>query len=335
MKKLLIIAGLALIITGCSLYIYVYVAKSFSNTSPVRIYIPKDATNESFRDTLTTRLGDSYGNTVYRLWEIISGNIEKSKGSYIINPSEKAYSVANRIGKGRQTPIKLTINVARTLSDITGSISAKVESSDNDILNGMDSVLSDDYKSRAVYPAAIVPDTYDVYWNDSPVEIIKKLVYYRDKFWNDGRRRKASDLGLSPVEVVTLASIVEEESNKPDEQPVIARLYLNRLANGMKLQADPTVKFALKDFSLRRITGKHLTVNSPYNTYRIDGLPPGPIRLPQKSTIDAVLDAPGHSYLYMCAKEDFSGYHNFATDYQTHLRNARRYTDALNRRGIH
>jgi UPF0755 protein len=164
--------------------------------------------------------------------------------------------------------------------------------------------------------------------------VVNKLVDSRDAFWTTERRAAAKKMGLTPVEVAIVASIVEEESNKADERPLIARLYLNRYFIGMKLQADPTVKFAVGDFSLRRITGKHLTIDSPYNTYRNQGLPPGPIRIAEKTAMDAVLNAPQHSYLYMCAKEDFSGRHNFAEDYATHLQNARRYQDALNQRGI-
>ena len=157
---------------------------------------------------------------------------------------------------------------------------------------------------------------------------------YRNRFWDKSRRSKAARLGLTPAEVATIASIVEEETAKTDEKPKVARLYLNRLQKGIKLQADPTVKFASGDFSLRRITGKHLAIESPYNTYKISGLPPGPIRVPASSTLDAVLNAPNHNYIYMCAKEDFSGYHNFASDYATHQANARRYQAELNRRGI-
>ena len=169
-------------------------------------------------------------------------------------------------------------------------------------------------------------------------DLVKKylgsVVSYRDNFWTPDRLEKASKLGLTPVEVAILASIVEEESNKTDEHPKIARLYLNRLKRGMRLQADPTVKFATGDFSLRRIRGRHLSLKSPYNTYLNAGLPPGPIRVADGRAIDAVLSAPEAPYLYMCAKPDFSGYHDFASDYQTHRANARRYQKALNERSI-
>ena len=142
-------------------------------------------------------------------------------------------------------------------------------------------------------------------------------------------------MGLTPVDVATIASIVEEETAKSDERPKVARLYINRVDRNMPLQADPTVKFAVGDFSLRRITNKHLQGESPHHTYLHAGLPPGPIRIAAKSTLEAVLNAPMHNYLYMCAKEDFSGYHNFAVDYNTHLNNARRYQAELNRRKIY
>ena len=154
------------------------------------------------------------------------------------------------------------------------------------------------------------------------------------RFWTDERRAKARKLGLTPVGVATLASIVEEETAKADERPRVARLYLNRLNKGIKLQADPTVKFAIGDFAIRRISGRMLKTPSPYNTYIVVGLPPGPIRLVETATIDGVLDAPQHPYIYMCAKEDFSGYHNFATDYKSHIANARRYQAELNKRNI-
>ena len=168
----------------------------------------------------------------------------------------------------------------------------------------------------------------------SAESVVKKMLAHYCNYWSADRREKAKSMGLSPAEVSVVASIVEEETNKKDERPLVARLYLNRIKQGMKLQADPTVKFALGDFSLRRITLKHLYVESPYNTYINKGLPPGPIRIVNKATLDDVLNAPEHKYIYMCAKEDFSGYHNFAEDYATHRSNARRYQAELNRRNI-
>ena len=155
-----------------------------------------------------------------------------------------------------------------------------------------------------------------------------------NRYWTPERRAKADKLGLTTAEISTLASIVESESAKTKEYGQIAQLYINRYNKGMLLQSDPTVKFALGDFSIRRILLEHLKADSPYNTYRNKGLPPGPICLPKQATIDSILNAPHHEYIYMCAKEDFSGYHNFAADYATHQSNARRYQEALNKRGI-
>ena len=155
-----------------------------------------------------------------------------------------------------------------------------------------------------------------------------------DRFWNEQRRTQAEAVGLTPVEVATLASIVEEETAQKAEKPMVAGLYLNRLRKGMPLQADPTVKFALQDFGLRRILLKHLETDSPYNTYRQAGLPPGPIRVATPEGLESVLHPARHSYLYMCAKEDFSGFHNFAATLQEHSRNAQRYQQELNRRKI-
>jgi UPF0755 protein len=163
---------------------------------------------------------------------------------------------------------------------------------------------------------------------------MQRMVKEHDAFWTTERRQKASRLGLSPEQVCTLASIIDEETANNGEKPMIAGMYLNRLKVGMPLQADPTVKFALQDFSLKRIYHNHLTVNSPYNTYKNIGLPPGPIKVASIQGIDAVLNRVQHNYLYMCAKEDFSGTHNFAVSYQEHLKNAARYSEALNQRGI-
>ncbi|MDE5635479.1 MAG: endolytic transglycosylase MltG, partial [Muribaculaceae bacterium] len=198
----------------------------------------------------------------------------------------------------------------------------------------IDSIAAKNNIDKECSIAIILPDTYQFYWTASARNVAESMYREWSRYWNDERLRKAGRLGLGPVEVSTLASIVEEESAKTDERPVIARLYLNRLSRGMKLQSDPTVKYAVGDPTLRRILNSHLKVESPYNTYIHDGLPPSPIRMVDKSTIDGVLNAPMHGYIYMCAKEDFSGYHNFAKTLSEHNANAARYHRALNSRGI-
>ena len=186
----------------------------------------------------------------------------------------------------------------------------------------------------ATIACLFIPNTYEVYWNTSLEDFMKRMQKENTTFWNEERLRRAEAAGLTPNEVVTLASIVDEATANNAEKPMVAGMYINRLRTGMPLQADPTVKFALRDFSLRRIYHNHLNVESPYNTYRNIGLPPGPIRIPSIVGIDAVLNHVKHDYLYMCAKEDFSGTHNFARTYREHLANAAKYSKALNQRGI-
>ena len=180
----------------------------------------------------------------------------------------------------------------------------------------------------------LLADSYKFYWDIAPEKLLKNMYNYYQQFWTDDRTEKAKKLGLTPDEVVIVASIAEEETSKSDERGKVGRLYINRLQKKMRLQADPTVKFAIGDFSIKRITKSMCAYSSPYNTYRVAGLPPGPIRLPEKQTIDSILDSKPHDYLYMCAKSDFSGYHDFATDLQSHNANAQRYQAELNKRNI-
>lgn len=310
--------------------------KTFEAEQAARVYIPKGATYESVQDSLKSSLGEGYGNLVYNLWKLAAGTPEKSHGSYLIPPGQTAMQTVHQLGKGRQTPLSVTINNVRTYNDLKKRLASKLELSADELDKAFADVLSthNHFKGKETYTASVLPDTYEFYWTDSAKHVVEKLVGTRDNFWNQERLEKAEKLGLTPVEVSTIASIVEEESNKVDERPMIARLYINRVKQGMKLQADPTVKFATGNFALRRITGKHLRTNSPYNTYKTTGLPPGPIRVAQAATIDQVLNAPEHDYIYMCAKEDFSGRHNFAKDYATHQKNAKKYQAALNKRGI-
>jgi len=327
---LMIIAGV--IIAG-GIIAYIYSMKSY-NGKEQWVYIPESTTEQALKDTLTSRLGDS-GKRIFTMWKTMEGKLSAAHGAYLIKPGNKEYDIVQRLRHGQQTPVKVTFNNIRTMEQLADKIATQLELSTDDFLAACDSILPTMGFKKNQFPAAFFPDTYEFYWTNKPSRVVERLSEYRNQYWNDERRAKARSMGLSPVDVATIASIVEEETAKRDERPKVARLYINRLDRNMPLQADPTVKFAVGDFSLRRITGKHLKTESPYNTYLHAGLPPGPIRIPSKSTLEAVLNAPMHNYLYMCAKEDFSGYHNFAVDYNTHLNNARRYQAELNRRKIY
>lgn len=257
-------------------------------------------------------------------------------GKYAILPEEGIIAVLRKLKNGHQEPVRLTIPESRTTDKLAGALSRKlmVDSLALSILLKDPTLCAKMGYDTATIVCLFVPNTYEVYWNTSIENLLNRMKKEHDKFWDKSRQAKATALGLNPNEVCTLASIIDEETSNNPEKPMIARMYLNRLKKGMPLQADPTVKFALKNFALKRIYHNMLNTDSPYNTYKNTGLPPGPIKVASVAGIDAVLNAPNHQYLYMCAKEDFSGTHNFASSYSEHLRNAARYSKALNERGI-
>lgn len=308
--------------------------RAFSGQAPLWVRVPHGSTEESLLDSLRSNLGPYYAEAVHDTWKMIGGQPVKATGAYLISPGDKSIDVARRLRAGVQTPVKVTFNNVRLFNELPAKIAPAMEFSEADFQAACDSILSHEGYAQADYPGLFFPDTYEFYWSATPASVVKRLLDYHDKFWTEERQQKARALGLSPREVTIIASIVEEESAKADEYPTIGRLYINRLKKGMKLQADPTVKFAVGDFALRRILQKHLETPSPYNTYQVNGLPPGPIRMPRKTTVDAILNSLPNDYLYMCAKEDFSGRHNFATTLTRHNENARRYRAALNARGI-
>ena len=257
-------------------------------------------------------------------------------GRYAIKPSEGTFTAFRHIKNGMQEPLNLTIPSVRTMERLAAVLSERLMLDSTEIIAALsDSAVCRKYGyTKETMPCLFVPNTYDIYWNISAEALLDRMKKESDRFWTPERTQKAKDLNLSREQVVTMASIIDEETANDQEKPMIAGMYYNRLKTGMPLQADPTVKFAIGDFSLKRIYNNMLSVNSPYNTYRNTGLPPGPIRIPSVAGIDAVLNLVRHDYLYMCAKEDFSGTHNFARTYQEHLANAAKYTAALNKRGI-
>ena len=257
-------------------------------------------------------------------------------GRYAIPRGATMPELVDILQRGQQAPLTITPTALRTEAEIIDFLSSHLWLRADSLRALMHSPrMQQRYGVDAeAFRAEILRQPLTVYWDTSAEALLDSIHSGYLSFWSGARSKQAAALGLSPLQVTTLASIVESESAKSDEYRRIAGLYLNRLRQGIRLQSDPTVKFALGDFSLRRIRGEHLTVSSPYNTYQVVGLPPAPIVLPRTSTIDSVLSAEQHDYIYMCAREDFSGYHSFAPDYATHLANARRYQQELNRRGI-
>ncbi len=257
-------------------------------------------------------------------------------GRYIFKQGMTNNQLVNMLRAGDQTPIRLTFNNIRTKEELAGKISDKIEADSLSLLDALgDSLLLTQMGfSPQTALALFIPNTYELWWNTGATQFLKRMHHEYEQFWNPERREKAKMAGLSLLEVATLASIVDEETIKTDEKPIVAGLYINRLKRGIRLQADPTIKFVLGDFTINRVLSRDLIIDSPYNTYLYAGLPPGPIRMPSVSGINAVLNHQNHDYLYMCAKEDFSGYHNFAKTLNQHNQNAARYRRALREKRI-
>ena len=258
-------------------------------------------------------------------------------GLYQIEPKMNNLQLVRMLRSGQQTPVRVTFNTVRTQEDLAEKISVNLEVSKEQFLELLqDSVYIRKFGfEEETVMSMFIPNTYEFWWNTSAAELFERMHKEYQSFWTEARSQKAQDLGLSKEEVSTLASIVQAESQKSDERPKIAGVYLNRLRIGMPLQADPTLVFAASDFSIKRLSAKQMAIDSPYNTYKYAGLPPGPINLPDINSLDAVLNPEKHNYLYFCAKEDFSGYHSFAVGYEEHLSNARRYQRALNAANIY
>lgn len=339
MKKIIIIILILLLVLGAGIAFYLYSVAytGFNIDKTVYIYVDADKNYERLleqvKDSAKVENADNF--------DLIADKLDYKDnlrtGRYAVKPGMTVLDLVRTLRNGNQTPTKLTFNNIRTKEDLAERIAEQLMLSEDDLLL----MLNDEAKCRELgfnkqtVVAMFIPNTYEFYWDIKLDTFLERMQKEYNKFWTEARRSKAKAMDLSLVDVSTLASIVEEECYYPDEYPTVAGLYYNRLRKGMLLQADPTVKFAIGDFSLQRVLNKHLEVNSPYNTYKHAGLPPGPIRVPSIKGIDSVLDYKKNNYLYMCAKEDFSGRHNFATTLADHNKNADKYRAALNRRKIY
>jgi UPF0755 protein len=259
-------------------------------------------------------------------------------GRYRLSSEVSSYNdLVNFLRSAEQEPVMVTINSVRTINQLAGKVAPFFESDSADFCRAFnDEGIHNKYGFKSErFLTMFITNTYEFYWNTSAEDFVERMAVEYKKFWNDNRKAKASSLNLSQSDVSVLASIVQEEQNRfPDERPAIAGVYINRLKKGMKLEADPTLKFAWGDFALKRVLNRHKEINSPYNTYKYANLPPGPICLPETSSIEAVLNYEKHEYIFMCAKDDLSGYHSFAKTNAQHEQNARRYHKKLNELGI-
>ena len=275
----------------------------------------------------------NWGNAGFRFLAVlpIIGKDSIKPGYFEIPPNSSLFSWYRTIAGNHQTPLRIRQPSFRTLSALLDFWDKQLLLSSQDLLTYWQTAdrLKQEGLTQEIFPCMALPETYEVYWTIEAEGLTHKILNSHTTFWNEERRKQATALGLDINQVCVLASIVQEESNIAEEQKKIARVYLNRLQQNMRLQADPTVKFALQDFTLQRILYEHLKFDSPWNTYLYSGLPPGPINIPEKQTILHVLASESNPYLYFCAKSDFSGRHNFTASYSEHLQNAREYQKAL------
>lgn len=336
-KILLAVAAVVLII-GLSIAFIIYKRALAPNVTDNQeyLYIP---TNSTF-DDLMTNLGE---NEILKDTATFRWVAEKKEypsrvkaGKYKLEDGMNNRTFVNLLMAGLQEPVKLRFQNIRLKEDFAGFLATQLEP---DSAAFITLLSSDSVAQRYGFDAEnfftmFIPNTYELFWNTSASSFLERMQKEYNVFWNDERRKKAEALGMTPIEVSNLAAIVKGEALHVDEMPKIAGLYINRLNKGMLLQADPTVIFATQDFSIRRVLNRHLRTDSPYNTYMYRGLPPGPIMMPSIASIDAVLNYQEHSYIYMCAKDDFSGYHNFAHTMSEHLVNARKFQKALDERNI-
>ena len=336
-------AFVLLAILGCGGMVY----ELYSRVYQLNIVLPDNAekyiyipSNSEFTDVVKILLENGLlinANSFEWLAKQKKYDTNIKAGRYRINRALNNNDLVNLLRSGKQTPIKVTFNNLRNKEQLAGKIASQIEADSLSILKHItDTTFLNKLKLNTDNVACLfIPNTYEFYWNTSVEGFVNRMVKEYSDFWNLSRKKKAAKIKLNYYQVAVLASIVEkEQSIKRDERPEIAGLYLNRLKKRMKLESDPTLIFALDDFTIKRVLNKDKKVESPFNTYKNKGLPPGPICIPSINAIDAVLNASEHNYIFMCAKEDFTGYHNFAKTYAKHLLNARKYQKALNKRKI-
>lgn len=337
--KILVIIAVLLILAGITGAIGYYCVL-YPNTIVKDDGIIYIRPNDSFETVLLTLQSKGYIKNEYTLRKVAEFKKYPSlikSGRYRIKDGVNNNELINSLRSGNQAAVKFTFNNIRTMEEFAMVVAGQLSITSKEIL---DLVYEPGFVEKMGFTkenfiGMFIPNTYEIYWDISAPAFIDKMGAEYKKFWNENRRTKTEKAGLSPMDVIILASIIEEETIKPEEYPIIAGIYINRLNRNIPLGACPTLKFALNDFTLRRILDKHLEVESPYNTYKYKGLPPGPVRMPSVNVIEAVLNYQHHDYLFFCAKSDFSGGHHFSRTLRQHNEYARQYHKELNRRKIY
>ncbi|MFO8054443.1 MAG: endolytic transglycosylase MltG [Bacteroidales bacterium] len=341
--KIKFIAGTAVILfLGGLLFVYIayksiFIKSAGDHSKAVSLYIPNSADYEQLCDSLFAHNLISDTALFQRTAKAKSFTESFRPGHYRIPPGITMNRLINKIKGGRQDPVKVTFNNIRTVEELAGKIGRQLEADsakfakvfrDNELLDSLD--IAQQYLL-----ALIIPNTYEFYWDTSPRQFMIRMDKEHRAFWNHSRRKKAGSIGLTPLEVSTLASIVQEETNQISEMARIAGVYINRLEKGMLLQADPTLKRAINDWSIRRVLNRHKSVPSPYNTYLHKGLPPGPISMPEPYVIEQVLNYEEHDYLFFSASAKRPGFHEFSRTHREHINSANKYRRQLNQRRIY
>ncbi len=316
-------------------YTWIYHSNTPSTLENAILHVPDDSTFESLIDSLSTKdfiISEKSFRWVAARMQF--GDVNVKSGRYVIPPDMNNRTLINMLRLAEQTPVALTVRASTTLGLMAKRVSQQLMMDSVELMQYLQVAYlpQSDYTEESIL-SLFIPNTYEVYWNISPERLIRRFEREQSSFWNEERRNAADEVGLTPFEVYTLASIVERETQSAQERPIIAGLYLNRLKNNMYLQADPTVLYALGDFTIRRVLYVHLEVDSPYNTYKHTGLPPGPITMPSMGSLLAVLHPADHDYLFFCVKPGGGG-HAFAASLSEHNRNARAYHRWLDQRNI-
>ncbi len=341
LKRIMIILVILIILAGIKgfgLYRKAFSPNIFiPRDSEVYLYIPTGSKYEDVIDKIKKLKLVRNINTLE--WTALKKNYPNhiNPGKYKVKNRMSNNEFINMLRSGKQDPVQLTFNNIRTLEQLAKSISQQLEFDAPTLLALLksDSIQKKYGFNQFTINCMFIPNTYEFYWNTTPDQFLERMYNEYNSFWNIRRQHKADNMGMTREEIITLASIVNEETDMDEEKARVAGVYLNRLKKGMRLQADPTVIYAIRNFNIKRVLKTHYQVNSPFNTYRVSGLPPGPICFPEIASIDAVLNYEQHNFLYMCAKHDFSGYHVFARTLSEHNRNAELYRTELNRRRIY